>query len=644
MNLRSLTVICILGTVAFASPLAAQSTQFDLGLGFQWLDVTGNEDVHRTQTGQDDGFLLDGFTMVVTGKEAPYDRLRVMANGFGAGPDQRFLVEADRARSYALRLRYNRAEVFNALPGFANPFFEQGIVPGQHTLDRTREQVDLDLELLPGRTISPFIGYSRHSYDGPATTTYHVGGDEFRIVSDLDETVTEYRVGIGFNLGAWRAVVTQGWRDLDADNRYTLAAGAAEGNNSRPVLGKDIVVGTFDRRTSTKVDAPFTNAHVSGAFGRHIRVVGSYTRSDASSENSDFETLGGQFASFELARFFSGTDETMIGSSDSLNWRGEVRLEADLASWLDVSAGYTSSHRELDGVALVNTLYLDTVNFTGALPADVATVLDASTAWERDEDVAELRVTARPTSWLRLWGALSQASQDVDLTPDAAEIVVPGGQGGSFTRDIDRLSAGVAATFGVFGLSAEWAEDDADRAVVRSDYLDRERMRVRASLKLGPMLTLIGTGEWIDTANPTPGVDYTAEIERWALDLEFTPAEQLSVRGGWHTYDSDSRIVTRVPHDFSLSHSVYVEEGEDVDVSMAARFAAVGVEAGVASYTNEGSQPFDLDRTWARLDIGLTSSVGLYGMFERRNYDEKLLSLARFDADRYGLFVRWSRK
>jgi hypothetical protein len=644
MNLRSLTVICILGTVAFASPLAAQSTQFDLGLGYQWLDVTGNQDVHRTQTGEDGGFLLDGFTMLVTGKEAPYDRLRISAEGFGAGPDQRFLVEADRARSYSLRLRYNRAEVFNALPGFANPFIEQGIVSGQHTLDRTREQIDLDLEILPGTMISPFVGYSHHTYDGPAATTYHVGGDEFRIQSDLDETVTEYRVGVGFNLGAWRASVTQGWRDLESDNHYTLAAGEAEGNNSRPVLGQDIVIDAFDRRTSTSVDTPFTNAYVSGGLGRHFRVVGSYTRSDSTSENSDFETLGGQFVSFELARFFSGTDETMTGTADNLNWRGQVRVEADLAGWLDVTAGYTSSHRELDGVALINTLYLDTVNFAGALPADVATVLDATTAWQRDEDVAELRVTVRPATWLRLWGALSRAAQDVVLTPDAAEIVVPGGQGGSFTRDIDRLSAGVAATFGALGLSADWAEDDADQAVVRTDYLDRERMRVRASLSLGPMLRLIGTGEWIDAANPTPGVDYTAEIERWALDLEFTPAEHLSVRGGWHTYDSDSQIVTRVPHDFSLTNSVYLEEGEDVDVSMAARFASVAVEAGIAAYSNEGSQPFDLDRTYARLDIGLTSTVGLYGSFERRNYDEKLLSLSSYDADRYGLFVRWSSK
>ena len=48
-NLRALLAALLLATVAGAPAVLAQTTQFDLGIGYQWLDVSGNEDVYRTQ-------------------------------------------------------------------------------------------------------------------------------------------------------------------------------------------------------------------------------------------------------------------------------------------------------------------------------------------------------------------------------------------------------------------------------------------------------------------------------------------------------------------------------------------------------------------------------------------------------------------
>ena len=51
----------------------------------------------------------------------------------------------------------------------------------------------------PGRSITPILGYTRNAYSGPGRTTYHVGQDEFRISSDLDDIDQEVRAGLAFD-------------------------------------------------------------------------------------------------------------------------------------------------------------------------------------------------------------------------------------------------------------------------------------------------------------------------------------------------------------------------------------------------------------------------------------------------------------
>ena len=389
--------------------------------------------------------------------------------------------------------------------------------------------------------------------DGPTRSLYGASRPRYGRNSNLDETVNEYRLGLAFTLGDWRATVLQGWRSSDSSYDYTLEQAPSGGNNSRPVLGRDISASLLAGHSRTIASAPFTNAFVTGRLGTRLRIVGSFARSDGvDSETDETFTARGQFASFALQRFFQGAMDTAYGDAESNGWRGNARVEIEVTEWLDVIAGFTSAHRALTGSALVYTNYLDTVNFSNADPATVAALLAADTAWERDEDFAEGKVVVRPVKWLRLWAGGGSLDQEVTITPAAAEIVVPGGQGGSFGRSIDRLSAGADLDLGPVTLGVDWLEDDANRALVRTDYLDRERLRARAGVKIGSLVRFLGTAEWIDLDNPTPGIEYGAEIEHLAASVEVTPVEALTLHAGYDTYSSDSTVI--FPHATGLLH------------------------------------------------------------------------------------------
>lgn len=644
MHVRILAAVLV--ALILAIPARAQSLQYDLAIGYQWQDVSGNKEVHRTQTGDREGLRLDAFNLLLvdTAGAPGLDRLRITAAGLGGGPDSRLRIDASRGKVYNLRLNWVRSEVFNSLPGYANPLLESGSFVGQHSLDRRRQNLDLDLEVFPGRAFSPLLGYSRSRYAGPAHTTYHFGQDEFRLTSDLDETVHEYRVGASFAAGDFRGTVMQGWRSFNSHNAMALVAGAGAGNNTRPVLGHPVFADVLALHTRSRGHTPFLNAFITGHLVGRARVVGSFARSEAEVSADESLDGAGHFASFALQRFFGSASQFATGRADSESWRGEARVEVEIARGVDLHAGYRSSHRELDGHSFVTTRYFDTVNFSGAFPADITRVLEASTAWERDEDVLEAKLLGSPASWLRLWASAGKVSQDITIVPALAEIVVPGGQGGTFNRDIDRFAGGALVELGMITLGGDWSHDESDQTVIRTDYSERTKVRGRVTFKLSDTVRLVGSAQRIESSNPAAGVGYDSEVKHWAAAVEVKPLEAVTVRAGYDSFRTDSRLIITRPQDLGSEPSLYAEDGESLEASMDARFGRFSLGLGASRYRNRGNMAFDLDRTSARFDVEINASLGFYGQFERREYSEEMLPVAGFDADRYGLFLRWAGK
>ena len=144
-----------------AIDLSAQTMPIDAEIGYRWTDIIGNEAMYRTQVNEEEGLLLRALTI------ASQD-FRLDVSDLGAGPASSIRLETRRDGLYRFNFRYRRADAFSAIPGFAL---------GQHTFDRTRDILDADLEILHWAAIKPFVGYSWNRYEGPGTTTWHVGQD-----------------------------------------------------------------------------------------------------------------------------------------------------------------------------------------------------------------------------------------------------------------------------------------------------------------------------------------------------------------------------------------------------------------------------------------------------------------------------------
>jgi hypothetical protein len=268
-------------------------------------------------------------------------------------------------------------------------------------------------------------------------------------------------------------------------------------------------------------------------------------------------------------------------------------------------------------------------------------MLRADTAMKREEDTLDARLTLRDVGPFRFWAGWSATDQRLTITPDALQVIVPGGQGGTFDRTVDRISAGAALTLGTLQASVDYRKDDGDRAVVRTDFLDQERVRFRATWAPLDILRLGVSRENLDAKNPTLTTELDLCSRSTTADLELGPLSNLTVRAAYGKYTADSTIVIRRPQDFVLEPSLYAEKGTMWDGGVTYQAGRVLIEGGYSTFENTGSLAFELKRALLRLEVPLSVDVTGVAMFDTTDYLETALNLADFKAKRYGIALRW---
>lgn len=629
--------------VLLPSAAFAQNSGFSLELGYRWVDVTGNEDMYRSQVNEREGFILRSLAYNTTSGGGLADSISVNATDLsGVTPWGSLRIDLAKHEGYKLHVGYRRTEAYSALATFANPLLASGTIPGQHTYDRTRDVVDVDLEITPWKAITPIVGYSFGQYAGPGTTTYHVGLDEFLLKSDLKETDQEFRVGAAFDAGIVYGQVLQGWRFFKGAETLTLA-GPTTGNNPETVLGKSLGATRINRNDETEVDTPVTNVYVGIKPVKSLKIIGSYVRAAGDSEGEYSESVAGDLVSYEIERFFGGLRRNVSSRADATTWKASGRVEWAILENLDLTAGYLERSREVDGWALADELYTQVLTLGAFDPPDVTRIVEANTSLKREEKVFDVMGLLRGIGPFDFRAGWSRAQQDLTVKADPSEIVIPQGQDGTFEREIDTFHAGLSFHWVCVTATADYKWQSADNVVMRTDFNDREQLRLRASWNPTKWFEVGATAESTDFTNDVSGIGLDSRYREYAGYLQVKPLEPVTLRLGASKYSADSEATYALPHLFGSAQSVHAEDGKGLEIGLNVDLKQISLDAGWGRYENEGSFPFTLDRARVVADVKLAETWGLVGEWGWDKYSESFTSMPNwgdYDGNRYGLYFR----
>jgi hypothetical protein len=641
--LRSAFLTAALAATAASGVARAQAVPYDVELGYRFLSISGSEESYRSQINEREGFLVRSLHLSQDQKYETFpilDKLRIDGTDLGAGGAGFLRLDAGLAGAYRLRFQYRNTQFFSALQGFANPL---GTVVGQQTWDRTRNQFNVDLEILPGKVFTPLVGYTSNTLSGPGYTTYHFGQDEFQLAQDLRSHDQEFRVGAAFNTGVVSGEFIQGWRKFHETENDKLAPFANAGNNTDPVLGNPINASTLTRSSTTDINVPVTSAFLRAFPLPELQLSGFYVNANAGGDDATKEAAGGSFASFAISRFFTGYTANNTSSPTSHIRRGGVRAEWHVLSGFDVTAGYAHREQSWDSQALLNELFTGTSTFTGFTQPDVQSLLTTHTSLSRKEDQFDVQAAARNLGPVGLRVGFSRIEQTLSVTEDPAEIVVPGNQGGEFNRDINRIEGAVTFTMAGFTLMGEASYDDANKAITRIDYLKRNRERIRLIWKGFDWINVSGSAFFMDQKNEDAGPNnaYSASARNYEAEVTVTPVKWAHLRGAYAKLKADSSIPIRQPQDFTIISSINAEDGDLFEAGAGVTYKQFGLEGFWSRFDNTGSYLFRMYRGGARADWNATANAGLAVEWNVDRYLDYQLAGQSYRADRWGVYLKW---
>ncbi len=219
--MRVLLITLVLTALAAQQPAAEPGSPVpdteavftgSMDVGYRWrTDVAGSFNSFRSVVNLGEGPKLLGaeFTLRDPHRRL-FDSIEARGYNWGDDPYTSLRVNAKKQKLYDLGVDYRNIAYFNFLPSFANPLLDRGILLNQQSYDVHRRLTSVQLDLLPGNWLVPYLAYGRSSGFGNGITTFVADGNEYPIGSRLRVVTSDYRGGIRFELRRVHLTLEQG--------------------------------------------------------------------------------------------------------------------------------------------------------------------------------------------------------------------------------------------------------------------------------------------------------------------------------------------------------------------------------------------------------------------------------------------------
>src|SRR5262249_15062626 len=264
------------------------------------LRVVGDVNKYRSDLNYHAGVRLFDSSFLARKKDGQgglFDTLLVTSSGWGADPNGSLRINVENPKWYRFDGSYRRFKYFRYLNNFANPNWifstatfsvAPNSVTGLHGYNTRTQLGDFDLTILPKNERIRFnVGYSPERYSGPFFSTYHVGGNEFQILTNGRSRVNDFRIGADGKLGPIDWTFLQGFRRFRDDTFVNITPRFI---NANPAAAR---LTTYSRNEPTRGSTDYTSASIHTLVAKKLDVTGRIVHSSARSNSVFLENFTG---------------------------------------------------------------------------------------------------------------------------------------------------------------------------------------------------------------------------------------------------------------------------------------------------------------------------------------------------------------
>jgi hypothetical protein len=339
-------------------------------VGVRGLKVRGDHNKYKSDLNSNAGVRLFDSSFLLRTKDGkgPFDTLLATSSGWGADPHGNLRINVEKPQWYRFDATYRRFKYFRFLNNFVNPNWifsptsfsvPPNPVTGEHGYNTKTEMGDFDLTILPKNDRFRFtVGFSPERYSGPAFTNYHLGGNEFNLLSNLRTRANDFRIGADGKVGPIDFSVMQGLRLFRDDSFIDL--GATKGINLNPAVASFT---SFTRTERTRGSVDYTRLSIHSFVAKKLDITGRIVHSSASSNSVFIENMTGVNFSSRITGQLAPPNVLILGqynipaNVNRPNTLGDIGVTWFATDRFRVSNTFRVEDFEISGMALFNDLF-----------------------------------------------------------------------------------------------------------------------------------------------------------------------------------------------------------------------------------------------------------------------------------------------
>lgn len=366
--------------------------------GYRGLAVDGDVNKYKSDLNYKAGPRLFDSSFLMKAKDGKgglFDSLLVTTTGWGADPNGQMRISVEKPEWYRFDGSYRRFKYYRFLNTFANPNWvfnpttfnrPPNPITGEHGTNTRMQLGDFDLTILPKDERIRFnIGYSPERLSGPAFSNYHVGGNEFILLNNVNSRANDFRLGADGKVGPVDFSFMQGFRRFRDDSFVNTTPTAINVNPAAAQLT------TYTRNEPVRGSVNFTRLSLHTLIAKKLDITGRIVYSKAESEFTFVENFTGRNWNPRVTGWPptppAATPNTLnlgqyniAGNTERPTILGDIGLTLLATDKLRISNTFKVEDFEIDGRAVFNDFFSITRGAGATLRTDTVAMnnLDAN--------------------------------------------------------------------------------------------------------------------------------------------------------------------------------------------------------------------------------------------------------------------------